>query len=77
VGAVARTVVKARDSAAVLLAVKALGTLGAVGALVSVVGAVGGNVRAAALAELDRAGPRAREEVPEALWTAAMTRAGC
>ncbi|MBI5517729.1 MAG: hypothetical protein HY909_28415 [Deltaproteobacteria bacterium] len=76
VGAVARTPAKAKDAAAVLLAVKALGTLGAVAELVSVCGAVGGAARAAALAELDRCGPRAREEVPEELWRAAMERAG-
>lgn len=72
----ARTPAKAKEAAAALAAVKALAAMGAGDDLVAVVAVTAGAVRAAALAELERAIERGATDIDAQLLSQALERVG-
>jgi len=76
VSCVARTPAKAKEAAAALAAVKALAAMGAHDELVATVAVTAGAVRAAAIAELERAVERGATDIDAQLLSRALERVG-
>jgi hypothetical protein len=76
VSCAARTPAKAKEAAAALAAVKALAAMGAHDELVATVAVTAGAVRAAAIAELERAVERGATDIDAQLLSRALERVG-